>query len=166
MCIYPSNVNCKPTMYQALCTRLTTWCWANIDPVSVSTAAAAAKSLQSCPTLCDPTDGSPPGSTVPAMQETGVQSWVGKIPWRRKWQPTRVLAWRIPGTGEPGKLPSVGSHRVGHDWSDLAAAAACCFDYCSFVVYSEVWKSCTSRFFPFSQATLFLWQLWIFCSSK
>ena len=33
-----------------------------------------------------------------------------------------ILAWRIPGTGEPGGLPSVGSHRVGHDWSDLAAA--------------------------------------------
>ena len=35
-----------------------------------------------------------------------------------------VLAWRVPGTGEPGGLPSTGSHRVGHDWSDLAAAAA------------------------------------------
>ena len=35
-----------------------------------------------------------------------------------------VLAWRIPGTGKPGGLPSMGSHRVGHDWSDLAAAAA------------------------------------------
>ena len=33
-----------------------------------------------------------------------------------------VLAWRIPGTTEPGGLPSMGSHRVGHDWSDLAAA--------------------------------------------
>ena len=32
-----------------------------------------------------------------------------------------VLAWRIPGTGELGGLPSMGSHRVGHDWSDLAA---------------------------------------------
>ena len=32
-----------------------------------------------------------------------------------------VLAWRIPGTGEPGGLPSMGSHRVGHDRSDLAA---------------------------------------------
>ena len=31
-----------------------------------------------------------------------------------------VLAWSIPGTGEPGGLPSMGSHRVGHDWSDLA----------------------------------------------
>ena len=37
---------------------------------------------------------------------------------------SRVLAWRIPVTGEPGGLPSLGSHRVGHDWSDLAAAAA------------------------------------------
>ena len=34
-----------------------------------------------------------------------------------------VLAWRIPGTGEPGRPMSMGSHRVGHDWSDLAAAA-------------------------------------------
>ena len=34
-----------------------------------------------------------------------------------------VLAWRIPGTGEPSGLPSMGSHRVGHDWSDIAAAA-------------------------------------------
>ena len=34
-----------------------------------------------------------------------------------------VLAWRIPGTGEPGGLLSLGSHRVGHDCSDLAAAA-------------------------------------------
>ena len=35
-----------------------------------------------------------------------------------------VLAWRIPRTGETGGLPSLGSHRVGYDWSDLAAAAA------------------------------------------
>ena len=32
--------------------------------------------------------------------------------------------WTIPGMGEPGGLPSMGSHRVGHDWSDLAAAAS------------------------------------------
>ena len=35
-----------------------------------------------------------------------------------------VLAWRLPGMAEPGGLPSMGSHRVGHDGSDLAAAAA------------------------------------------
>ena len=34
-----------------------------------------------------------------------------------------VLAWRAPGTGEPDGLPSVGSHRVGHDWGDLAASS-------------------------------------------
>ena len=33
-----------------------------------------------------------------------------------------VLAWRIPGMGEPSGLPSLGSHRVGHDGGDLAAA--------------------------------------------
>ena len=37
--------------------------------------------------------------------------------------PLQCSCLRIPGTGEPGGLPSVGSHRVGHDWSDLAAAA-------------------------------------------
>ena len=35
-----------------------------------------------------------------------------------------VLAWRIPGTEEPGRLPSMGSHRVGQDYSDLAAATS------------------------------------------
>ena len=35
-----------------------------------------------------------------------------------------VLVWRIPGMGEPGGLLSMASHRVGHDWSDLAAAAS------------------------------------------
>ena len=38
-----------------------------------------------------------------------------------------VLAWRIPGMEEPGGLPSMGLHRVGHDWSDLAVAAAAGF---------------------------------------
>ena len=41
--------------------------------------------------------------------------------------PSTVLACRIPGTGAPDGLPSMGSHRVGHDWSDLAAAAAAFF---------------------------------------
>ena len=71
--------------------------------------------------------------------------WTGSLPWvakSRTWLSdfififyfhalekemathSSVLAWRVPGTGEPGGLPSVGSHRVGHDWSDLAAAAA------------------------------------------
>ena len=76
----------------------------------------------------------------------GWRSLVGCSPWGRwesdttKWLPTFTfhfhalekemathssdLAWRIPGTGEPGRLLSMGSHRVRHDWSDLAAAVA------------------------------------------
>ena len=48
-----------------------------------------------------------------------------------------VLAWRIPGTGEPGGLPSMGSHRVGHDSSDLAVAAVlilCALFWLSFLL--------------------------------
>ena len=53
-----------------------------------------------------------------------------------------VLAWRIPGTGEPSGLPSMGSHRVGHDSSDLvAAAAATKLKYASNVLINKSWKS-------------------------
>ena len=71
----------------------------------------------------------------------GWRSLVGCSPWGREESDTTerlhfhalekemathssVLAWRIPGAEEPGGLPSMGSHRVGHDWSDLIAAAA------------------------------------------
>ena len=59
------------------------------------------------------------------MQETRVQSLVWEDPMEKGMAThSSVLAWRIPGMGEPAGLPSMGSHRVGHDWSDLAAAAA------------------------------------------
>ena len=52
------------------------------------------------------------------------EPWVGKIPWRRELAThSSILAWRIPWTEEPGRLQFMGSRRVGHDWSDLAAAA-------------------------------------------
>ena len=41
--------------------------------------------------------------------------WVGKISWRKAWQPTPVLNWRIPWTEEPGRPQSMGLQRVGHD---------------------------------------------------
>ena len=44
--------------------------------ISSAAAAAAAKSLQLCPTLCDPTDGSPPGSTVPGILQARTLEWV------------------------------------------------------------------------------------------
>ena len=63
-----------------------------------------------------------------AKGQTGLSDFNFTLPfmhWRRNWQThSRVLAWRIPKTGNPGGLPSMGSHTVGHDWSDLAAAVS------------------------------------------
>ena len=53
-----------------------------------------------------------------------------------------VLAWRIPGTEEPGGLPSMGSHRVGHDWSDLAAAVHVYVWLSSFAVHLKILQHC------------------------
>ena len=51
-----------------------------------------------------------------------------------------VLAWRISGMGELVGLPSMGSHRVGHDWSDLAAAAALChLQTVTVLLHFEIW---------------------------
>ena len=55
---------------------LITWQWAGRD---VTTAAAAAKSLQSCPTLCDHIDGSPPASPVPGILQARTLEWVAHI---------------------------------------------------------------------------------------
>ena len=51
---------------------------------------------------------------LPAVKEMRAQfdSWVSKIPWRRKWQQTSILDWRIPGTQEPGRLQSTGSQEL------------------------------------------------------
>ena len=69
--------------------------------------------------------------------------------WRRQWTHWKpmnplathssVLSWRIPGMGEPGGLPSMGSHRVEHNWSDLAATAANSVQFSS-VVSDSLWS--------------------------
>ena len=62
-----------------------------------------------------------------------------------------VLAWRIPGTGESGGLPSLGSHRVRHDWSDLAATGKCQFVVDSPNKLTSSWHStqiCKGAFLP------------------
>ena len=64
-----------------------------------------------------------------------------------------VLAWRIPGMGEPGGLLSIGSHRVRHNWSDLTAAAA-------EVSYLTIWTVSSIE----TDSKLFL-PLWFFCAS-
>ena len=86
-------------------------------------AAAAAKSIQSCPTLCNPIDGSPPGSPVPGILQARTLEWVAisfSNAWKWKWsssvvsdssrphglQPTRLLhPWDFPG-----KSTGVGCH--------------------------------------------------------
>ena len=77
-----------------------------------------------------------------------------------------VLAWRIPGTGEPGGLPSMGSHRVGHDWSDLAAAAASLNSLCIFLLnfylpFNSHFMYLLSTFpLPNEIPHSFLWAIW------
>ena len=101
--------------------------------VSVSTATCVAIFIlvtQSCLTLWNPRDCSPPGSSVHGFLQTRILEWV-VIPLSRvSFQPrdrsqfcipgkilyhltpdSRILAWRIPGTEEPDRLPSMGSHR-------------------------------------------------------
>ena len=74
-----------------------------------SPAAAAAKSLQSCPTLCDPIDGSPPSSPVPGILQARILEWVAisfSNTWKWKWSRVRLLA--IPWTAAYQAPPSMG----------------------------------------------------------
>ena len=57
-------------------TRLSNWHLPESGPRITAAAAAAAKSLQSCPNLCDPTDGSPPGSATPGILQARTLEWV------------------------------------------------------------------------------------------
>ena len=78
--------------------------------------------------LEDPMDG---GAWKAAVHEvTEGRTWLSDFPFTFHFHAlekemsthSSVLAWRIPGTGDPGGLPSMGLHRVGHDWTDLAVA--------------------------------------------
>ena len=72
-----------------------------------------------------------------------------------------VLAWKIPGTGEPGGLPSMGSHRVGHDWSDLAAANSFdnLYNHFHLLLFSNNSRTGTG-IAPSHQILQSLWKLW------
>ena len=59
-----------------------------------------------------------------------------------------VLAWRIPGTVEPGGLPSMGSHRVGHNWSDLATHIICNIILPLLGNIKKYWGICHYQGFP------------------
>ena len=78
-----------------------------------------------------------------------------------------VLAWRIPWTEKPGGLQSVGSHRVGHDWSNLAAAGKTKQFFLLFLCsYSQCFAPPYGRSFlgGFSFLSLFMYScLWVLC---
>ena len=72
-----------------------------------------------------------------------------------------VLAWRIPGTGEPGGLPSMGLHRVGHDWSDLVAAAAA-----EIIILSKVRQRKTNTVWYHLCCGIQKWYKWTYFQNK
>ena len=87
-------------------------------------AAAAAKSLQSCPTLCDPTDGRPPGSPVPGILQARTLEWVA-ISFSNAWQwkgkvqsLSHVWFLATPWTAARQAPPSMGFSRQKH-WSGV-----------------------------------------------
>ena len=97
----------------------TMWCVYTID-----IAAAAAKSLQSCPTLCDPIDGSPPGSPVPRILQARTLEWVA-ISFSNAWKwkvkvksLSRVRLVATPRTAAYQAPPSVGFSRQEY-WSGV-----------------------------------------------
>ena len=79
----------------------------------VATAAAAAKSLQSCPTLCDPTDGSPPGSLVPGILQARTLEGVA-ISFSNAWQSQAIpLVTHFPFSSTVLTRVAKGGHSYG-----------------------------------------------------
>ena len=84
------------------------------DGSNLHAAAAAAKSLQSCPTLCDPIDGSPPGSTIPGILQASTLEWVAisfSNAWKWKMKVkllSRVRLLATPWTAAYQAPPSMG----------------------------------------------------------
>ena len=107
-----------------------TYCWSlawRILSITLTACAAAAKSLQSCPTLCDPIDGSPPGSPVPGILQAGTLEWVAisfSSAWKWKWSHVRLLA--TPWTAAYQAPPAMGFFRQEY-WSGmpLSSPLAC-----------------------------------------
>ena len=95
-----------------------------LDKYTHSAAAAAAKSLQSCPTLCNPRDGSPPGSPVPGILQARTLEWVAisfSSAWKRKVKVkslSRVQLLATPWTAAHQAPPSMGFSRQEY-WSGV-----------------------------------------------
>ena len=106
------------------------WCYGS-HPETV-TAAAAAESLQSCPTLCDPIDGSPPGSAVPGILQARTLEWVAisfSNAW--KWKSESEVAQSCPTLSDPMacSLPGSSVHGIFQarvlEWGAIAFSRDC-----------------------------------------
>ena len=92
-----------------------------------------------CSGLENPMDGGAWSAAVHGVAKS--RTWLSNFPFTFHFHAlekemvthSSVLAWRIPGMGKPGGLLSMGLHRVGHDWSDLAAAATAAILHCVYV---------------------------------
>ena len=97
----------------------------------IKSAAAATKSLQSCPTLCDPRDGSPPGSPVPGILQTRTPEWLAIFfsnawKWKVKVKSlSRVRLFATPWTAAYQAPPSMGFSRQEY-WSGLPLPSPVC----------------------------------------
>ena len=97
----------------------------NIEKGQLNFCAAAAKSLQSCLPLCDPIDGSPPGSAVPGILQAKTLEWVATISFSSAWKwkvkvksPSRVRVFATPWTAAYQAPPSMGFSRQEY-WSGV-----------------------------------------------
>ena len=89
--------------------------------ISFKQSAAAAKSLQSCPILCDLIEGSPPGSPIPGILQARTLEWVAisfSNAWKWKWKWSRVQLFVTPWTAAYQASPSMGFSRQEY-WSGL-----------------------------------------------
>ena len=98
-------------------------------------AATAAKSLQSCPTLCNPIDGSPPGSPIPGILQARTLEWVA-ISFSNSWKwkvkvksPSRVQLLATPWTAAYQTPPSMGFSRQEY-WSGVPLPSPIFHHYC------------------------------------
>ena len=100
------------------------WVSEKFHPSGTVSAAAAAKLLQSCPTLCDPIDGSPPGSPIPGIFQARILEWVAisfsnASKWKVKVESlSRVRLFAIPWTAAYQATPSMGFSRQEY-WSGV-----------------------------------------------
>ena len=104
----------RPGMLQQIFTVLTCDAnWVAVVPGASSHCFARANYVHSFPT-----------PLVKTCRRFAFDPWIGKILRRREWLPIlacSILAWRIPWTEEPSRLHSMGSQRVGHDWTTFTS---------------------------------------------